>query len=90
MASFPYNSPSLLFQQPCNISPSAEEEANSPQCCSQAGHEGRAETLQVLAAMDVKGFHVHPGKLQAPDNQQFPPQVKPLVNTQCHRAALTG
>lgn len=90
MASFPYNSLSLLFQQPCNISSSAEEEANSPQCCSQAGHEGRAKTLQVLATVDVKGLCVHPGKIQVPGNHQFPPQVKPLVNIQCHRAALTG
>lgn len=90
MASFPYNSPSLLFQQPCNISPSAEEEANSPQCCSQAGHKVRAKTLQVLATMDVKGFYAHPGKIPVPGNHQFPPQVKPLVNMQCHRAALTG
>lgn len=73
MASFPYNSSSLLFQQRRNISPPAVEEANSPQCCSQAGHEVRAKTPQVLATMDVKGLWVHPGKLQVPGNHQFPP-----------------
>lgn len=66
MASFPYNSSSLLFQQLCNISPSAVEEANSPQHCSQAGHKVRAKILQVLATMDVKGLCVHPGKLPSP------------------------
>lgn len=80
MASFPYNSSSLLFQQLRNISPPAVEEANGPQRCSQAGHEVRAKTLQVLATMDVKGLLVHPGKLQVPGNHPFHPQVKPSVN----------
>lgn len=39
MASFPYNSSSLLFQQLRNISSYAVEDANNPQHCSQAGHK---------------------------------------------------
>lgn len=90
MVSFPYNSSRLLFQQLRNISLPAVEEANGPERCSQAGHEVRAKTPQVLATMDVKGLWVHPGKLQVPGNHQFPPQVKPSGNIQCHRVPLIG
>lgn len=89
MASFPYNSSSLLFQQLHNISPSTVEEATAPSAAARLGTRWEQNPASF-------GYHrckvpvVHPGKLQVPGNHQVPPEVRPLVNIQCHRAALTG
>lgn len=90
MASFPYNSSSLLFQQLRNISSSAGEEANSPQHCSQAGHKWEQKPCKFWLPW-IEGACVFiqvNSKCLAITN--FPPQVNPSVNIQCQRVALTG
>lgn len=90
MASFPYNSSSLLFQQLRNISSSAGEEANSPQHCSQAGHKWEQKPCKFWLPW-IEGACVFiqvNSKYLAITN--FPPQVNPSVNIQCQRVALTG